>query len=105
MFAELGAIDAPPRMDWTVGAIAIVVSGIAMRAATVPAYILFGMLAALGFMVLFALGSRSEVEAFLMDDDVFLRFAWLSGVLFIGLGLLAITWIYNHTDTKPRHRH
>ena len=40
-----------------------------------------------------------------MDDDVFLRFAWVSAVLLVVLGIVAITWIFNHTETEPRHRH
>jgi hypothetical protein len=34
-----------------------------------------------------------------------MRFAWVTGALLVGLGVLAITWIYNHTDSTPRHRH
>jgi hypothetical protein len=105
MFAELDGMESSHRAAWTLGAFNIAFSGIRLRAATVPASIWCGIVLASAAVVLFAIGSRSEVEALLMDDDVFLRFAWISGVLLVGLGVLAITWIFNHTDSKPRHRH
>jgi hypothetical protein len=105
MFAELDDMESSRRSAWTLGAFGIVLSGIRLRAATVPLYIWAGIVLASIAVVLFAMGSRTEVEALLMDDDVFLRFAWISGVLLVGLGVLAITWIFNHTDSNPRHRH
>lgn len=105
MFAELEGIESSNRSGWRLGAFSIVFSGIRLRAATVPYYVWAGIVLASIAVVVFAIGSRSEVEALLMDDDVFLRFAWVSGVLLVGLGILAITWIYSHTDTTPRHRH
>ena len=105
MFAELDAVDPTRRADWSMGAFAIVLSGIRLRCASVPIWIWLAIVLAFSAAVLFVIGSRSEVEALTMDDDVFLRFAWISGGLLVGLGILAITWIYNHTDTTPRHRH
>lgn len=105
MFAELDSVDSSRRTGWTLGAFAIALSGIRLRAATVPAVIWGGIVLMLGAVVLFAMGSHSEVEALLMDDDVFLRFAWVSGALLVVLGIVAITWIFNHTETTPRQRH
>jgi hypothetical protein len=105
MFAELDEVDERGRASWTRGAVAITGWAIGLRAGAVPASIWWGMAIAVHAVVLFAIGSRSDVEALLMDDDVFLRFAWGSGALLVGLGVLAITWIYSHTDTTPRHRH
>lgn len=105
MFAELESVEEAGRGRWMMGALGVASSAVWLRAATVPAAIWSGMAVLLVAVVLFAMGSRSDVEALLMDDDVFLRFAWATGALLVGLGVLAITWIYNHTDSRPRHRH
>src|SRR5262245_10537562 len=105
MFAELDAVEESGRTDWILGAFSIVLSGLKLRAASVPLAIWLGIVLAFGAVVLLAFGSRSGCEGLLMVDDVFLGFAWVSGVLLVGLAVLAINWMYNHTDTKPRHRH
>lgn len=105
MFAELECVDETGKAPWMMGALGVAGSAIWLRAGTVPTVIWWGMAILVAALALFSMGSRSEVEALLMDDDVFLRFAWVTGVLLVGLGVLAITWIYNHTDSRPRHRH
>lgn len=105
MFAELDAVDAPRRAAWMLGAVGVVAWGIRLRAGSVPASVWWGIVIASHAVVAFAIGSQSDFEGLLMDDDVFLRFAWVSGVLLVGLSVLAINWIFNLTDTRPRHRH
>ena len=62
MFAELDSVEATRRTGWTFGAFAIVGSGIRLRARTVPTSIWCGIVLALGAVVLFAMGARSEVK-------------------------------------------
>ncbi len=107
MFAELTAIDGGSvRLRWMLGAAAIVGSVVRLRAAMfVPGVLWWAIVVALHAIVLFSIGGNSDFEGFRMDDDVFLQFAWVSGVLLVGLVVLAINRIFNHTDATPRHRH
>jgi hypothetical protein len=102
MFAELHAVDAPRRPAWAFGAFAIVLSGIRLRIGSVPALVWWTMLIVAHAVVIFAIASQTDFEHLRMDDDVCMRFAWVSGGLLVGLGVLAITWIFNHTDRMPR---
>lgn len=107
MFAELTEIsDGGGRLRWMVGAGSIVGSVIRLRAALyVPAVLWLAIVIAADAVVVFVIGGNSDFEGFRMDDDVFLRFAWVSGALLVGLVVLAINRIFNHTDATPRHRH
>jgi hypothetical protein len=49
-------------------------------------------------ILLFALGSRAELELMTLDDDVLFQGAMLSGAVSAGFGVLAIIWIFNATD-------
>ena len=104
MFAELAAIEPSERRRWAAGAPAMLVAVLSMRVRALPAAITWGMLLAAHAAIVFAFGSRSDFEGLRMDDDVFFRLAWISGALFVGLGVLAITRIYSHTEAS-RHRH
>ncbi len=105
MFAELDAVEGPARGAWALGALSIVWSVITLRAgALVPAPMWWGIVAALHAVVAFAIGSRTDIEALWVDDDVCLRLAWLSGALLIGLGALAINRIFSQANALPRNR-
>ncbi|MBI5288733.1 MAG: hypothetical protein HY873_07145 [Chloroflexi bacterium] len=106
MFAELESVEGPARASWALGALSIVWAVISLRAgALVPTVVWWGIVGALHAAVAFGIGSRTDIEAAGMDDDVFLRLAWLSGALLIGLGLLAINRIFSQTNALPRNRH
>jgi hypothetical protein len=104
MFAELDEIDTASRRSWMLGALAIVGSVVSMRAGLVPALVWWGIVASAHALVVLAIGSRSDFDRWGMDDDVFMRFAWVAGVLLVGLGVFAINRIFNHTDATPRRR-
>jgi len=98
MFAELDSVDGGQRSDWASGVIEIVLAAVAIRVRTVPAGIRAGIACAMCAILLFALGSRAELELVTLDDDVLFQGAMLSGAVSAGFGILAIIWIFNATD-------
>lgn len=105
MSAEAAVVETDERPRWAAGALGVVWTAIALRArAVVPSPLWWAMLAALHAVVAFAIGSRTDIEAAGLDDDVFLRLAWVAGALLIGLGSLAINRIFSNTDTLPHGR-
>jgi hypothetical protein len=106
MFAEVPSIgDGGARAAWMGGAAGLIAAAVRVRAATVvPAVLWIAVAASFAGVIVFAIGSQSDFEGVGMDDDVFLRFAWLAGVLLAGFGFLAITRIFLTQDETPRHR-
>jgi hypothetical protein len=107
MFAELASIEAgSARASWVTGAAGIVAAVVRLRAVSVvPPLLWTAIVLSLTGVIVFAMGSQSDVEGAGMDDDVFLRFAWLATSLLCGLGILAIIRIFLTQDESPRdHR-
>lgn len=103
MFAEAASMAAEERMRWLLGAVSIIGFVIRSRAAaTVPTIVWWGIVVTAHALVIFAFGSRSDVETLWMDDDVFLRYAWVTGVLLLGLCVLAINRTFNHESRGGR---
>jgi hypothetical protein len=107
MFAELASIErGSERTSWVVGAAGIVATVVRLRAVSmVPPLLWLAIALSLSGVIVFGFGSRSDVEAAGMDDDVFLRFAWLATASLAGFGILAIIKIFFTPDESPRHRH
>jgi hypothetical protein len=104
MFAELDAVEPERRGQWIRGSLVTAWSAVSMRMRTLPSAIWGGMVLATSLLVLFSIGSRTETEVLLAEDDIFVPLAWCSGAVLVGLGILAINWIFNHTEAVPRNR-
>jgi hypothetical protein len=107
MYAELPAIDdAGTRASWLAGAAGLLATIVQLRAATVVSPLLWiAIVASFAGVVMFAIGSQSDVESAGMDDDVFFRFAWVAAALLVGFSAFAIIKIFVMPDNLRRHRH
>jgi hypothetical protein len=103
MLAELDAVEPHRRSAWIRGALAIAWSGVRMRLAALPVAIWSGIVFTACALVASIGASHSETEWLVMEDDVFLPFAWASGALLVAFAVLAITWVRNHAQAAVPH--
>jgi hypothetical protein len=107
MFAELPSIEhRNDRAAWAAGALGVVSELVRLRAASVVSpSVWIAIVLSLTGLIVFAIGAQSDVEAAGMDDDVFLRFAWLATSLLAGSAIVAIIRVFVVSDELSGRRH